>query len=73
MTKYDFSSQLETLQALRLFIRLRGYAPTYMELANLRGLSDKAVHKHIRQLAAQGYVRKGQARTWRNIKLVEAA
>lgn len=66
-----FSSQLQTLECLRLFYRLRGYSPTYRELADLRGLSDKAVHRHIRQLAARGYVRKTKAGAWRQIQLVD--
>lgn len=68
-----FSSQLKTLEVLRLFFRVRGYCPTYQELGDLRGLSGKAVHRHIRQLVARGYVRKLRRGGWRNIELVEAA
>ena len=66
-----FSSQLKTLECLRLFFRLRGYSPTYQELGDLRGLSAKAVHRHIRQLAARGYVKKVRAGAWRQIQLVD--
>lgn len=70
MSNY-FSSQMQTLEALRIFYRLRGYSPTYRELGDLRGLSAKAVHRHIRQLAARGYVRKVRPGSWRQIQLVD--
>lgn len=73
MNASHFKSQMETLLVLRLFHREHGYSPTYQELADLRGMSQHAVHTHVNQLIGRGYIKQGTPGAWRQIYLTEAA
>jgi len=73
MNTSHFKSQMETLTVLRQFHRDHGYSPTYLELAKLRGMSQRGVHRHISQLIRRGYIKQGTPGAWRQIYLTEAA
>lgn len=71
--KHDYSTNYETLRLIQWYIGKRGYAPTYAEIADLRGMSEMAVRKHVRFLIGTGHLRRNTPRAWRNIKLMENA
>ncbi len=71
--KHDYSTNYETLKLIRWFVSKRGYSPTYQEIAELRGMSEAAIRKHVRYLVGSGYLHKPHPRTWRSIRLLEAA
>lgn len=68
MAQFDFTSQLETLATLQVYIRANGYSPTLEELAALRGVSITTIQKHIRQLQERRYIQRVY-RKHRNIRL----
>lgn len=70
---YDFANQLRTLAALQDYYAEHGYSPTFNELADIRGISEKTTRRHIRQLVLDGHVRMGTPRAWRQIRLVGRA
>jgi DNA-binding MarR family transcriptional regulator len=72
MTAWNFTSQLETLATLQVYIRRNGYSPTLDELATMRGVSITTIQKHIRQLQERGYIQRVY-RKHRNIRLGRAA
>lgn len=72
MTAWDFTTQLETLATLQVYIRAHGYSPTLDELAGLRGVSVPTIQRHIRQLQERGYIQR-LYRKHRNIRLGRVA
>lgn len=73
MMKHDYSTNYETLRLIRWFIGKRGYSPTYQEIAELRGMSEAAIRKHVRYLVGCGHLHRPHPRVWRSIRLQEAA
>ena len=61
--------QLQILEFIRSFLEEKGFAPTLQEIADHFSLRSLAtVHKHLDNLAGQGYLRRGT--TSRSIELL---
>ncbi len=64
--------QAEILQFITEYTGRRGYAPTLQEIGARFDLSSVAtVHKHVGQLVAKGYLRRGRRNASRDLEVVE--
>lgn len=63
--------QSEILAFIRQYSGDQGYAPTLQEIGNRFGLSSVAtVHKHVAQLVAKGYLKRGRRNASRDLEVV---
>ena len=67
--------QSELLEILRAFISDNGYAPTFKELADAKGVTTTAVFEMMEAMKKKGAVdwKAGQSRTFRIIEAVTNA
>ncbi len=64
--------QAEILQFITEYTLQRGYAPTLQEIGARFELSSVAtVHKHVGQLVAKGYLRRGRRNASRDLEVVD--
>lgn len=65
--------QAEILQYIQEYTLEMGYAPTLQEIGARFNLSSVAtVHKHVGQLVAKGYLKRGRPNASRDLEIVEA-
>lgn len=64
--------QAEILEYVRWYSDQHGYAPTLQEIGDRFDLSSVAtVHKHVAQLVAKGYLKRGRRNASRDLSVVE--
>lgn len=51
-------TQKETLDYLKEYIKVAGYAPTINQIGNHFKISDSSVHDRLRRLEEKGYITK---------------
>jgi len=64
--------QQRTLDAIREFIRKRGFPPTVQELAAILGISPASAYQQLQQLESKGYVRR-EPRKARSLEVVRVS
>ena len=58
---------------INLYIQMKGYAPSYKNIADAIGTSSKSnIHKYVHKLRKQGYL-SIQPRATRSMKVVDAS
>ena len=58
---------------ISLYIQMKGYAPSYKNIADAIGTSSKSnIHKYVHKLRKQGYL-SIQPRATRSMKVVDAS
>lgn len=63
--------QAQCLQIIRAYVRIHGYAPSYLELAQALNVSSKSgIHRLITCLEERGYLRRLKSHA-RSIELIE--
>ncbi|MFQ5654614.1 MAG: transcriptional repressor LexA [Planctomycetota bacterium] len=62
--------QMEILEFLRRYRRMRGRSPTLEEIAQQFGVSKVTIHDHVRQLEKKGAVRK-EPRLARSLEIID--
>lgn len=53
--------QADCLEAIRTFIRDKGYSPTQAELAETMNVSASVIEKHLSALQTKGYISRAYA------------
>lgn len=70
MTVQVSSSQAKVLDAIKVLSKVRGYPPTYAELANSLGLHPNAIVESVKILKRKGLVTAEEGKT-RTLRVLE--